>query len=40
MEDHDVMRPFVEGKGDAGSGSTKYVQARIVLDADKVDGIV
>jgi hypothetical protein len=30
----------MEGKGDAGSRRTKYVEAGIVLDTDKVDGIV
>ncbi len=40
MEVCHVWRLFVEGKGDAGGGSTKYVEAGIVLDADKVDGVV
>ncbi len=39
LEVPDVWRLFVEGKGDAGGGSTKYVEAGIVLDADKVDGV-
>ncbi len=36
----DVKRLCVEGKGDAGSRRTKYVEAGVVLDTDKVDGIV
>ncbi len=40
VEIHDVKRSYVEGKGDAGSHRTKYVEAGIVLDTDKVDGIV
>ncbi len=30
----------VDGKGDACSRRTKYVEASIVLDTDKVDGVV
>ena len=37
VEVRDFRRLFVEGKGDAGSGSTKYVVVGVVLDADKVD---
>ncbi len=40
VEVRHVWRLFVEGKVDAGGGSTKYVEVGIVLDADKVDGIV
>jgi hypothetical protein len=40
VEIRDVKRLCVEGKGDAGSRRTKYVEAGIVLDTDKVDGIV
>ncbi len=40
MEIHDVKRLCVERKGDAGSHRTKYVEMGIVLDTDKVDGIV
>ncbi len=40
VEVRHVWRPFVEGKGDAASGRTKYVEAGVVLDADKVDGVV
>jgi hypothetical protein len=40
VEVRHVWRSFVEGKGDAGGGSTKYVEAGVVLDADKVDGVV
>ncbi len=40
VEVRHVWRSFVEGKGDAGGGSTKYVEAGIVLDADKVGGVV
>ena len=40
VEVRDVWRSIVEGKGDAGGGSTKYVEAGVVLDADKGDGIV
>ncbi len=40
MEIRDVKRSCVKGKGDAGSRRTKYVEAGVVLDTDKVDGIV
>jgi hypothetical protein len=40
VEVRHVWRLFVKGRGDAGGGSTKYVEAGAVLDADKVDGIV
>ena len=39
VEIRDVKRLRVEGKGDAGSCRTKYVEAGVVLDTDKVDGI-
>ncbi len=39
VEIRDVKRSCVEGKGDAGSRRTKYVEAGVVLDTDKVDGI-
>ncbi len=35
----DVKRLCVEEKGDVGSCRTKYVEAGIFLDTDKVDGI-
>ncbi len=40
VEVRHVWRLFGEGKGDVGGGSTKYVEAGVVLDADKVDGVV
>ncbi len=40
VEIHFVKRSCVEGKGDAGSRRTKYVEAGVVLDTDKVDGVV
>ncbi len=40
VEIRDVKRSCVEGKGDAGSRRTKNVEAGIVLDTDKVDGVV
>ncbi len=40
VEVRHVWRLFVEGKGDAGGGSTKYVEAGVVFDADKVAGVV
>ncbi len=40
VEIRDVKRWCVEGNGDAGSRRTKYVEAGVVLDTDKVDGVV
>jgi hypothetical protein len=40
VEIRDVKRSCLEGKGDAGSCRTKYVEAGNVLDTDKVDGVV
>ncbi len=40
VEIRDVKWLCVEGKGDVGSRRTKYVEAGIVLDTDKVDGVV
>ncbi len=40
VEIRDVKRSCVEGKGDEGSCRTKCVETGIVLDTDKVDGVV